>query len=72
MDNDKVRVSTINPGVVDTEIFEAGSFGRGGAYHDRPNMKSQDIADAVLYILSTPYNVNVTELTIKPVGERFQ
>ena len=30
-----------------------------------------DVSKAVMYLLSTPYNVNVTELTIRPVGEKF-
>jgi NADP+-dependent farnesol dehydrogenase len=74
MENDKIRVGSINPGVVETEIFEQGSFstGKGGVYENRPQMRSEDIADAALYMLSTPYGVNVTELTLKPVGERFQ
>lgn len=60
--------------MVNTNIFESGNFSRadGGIYHDRPEMTGADIAEAVLYVLSTPYSVNVTELKIKPVGERFE
>ena len=36
-------------------------------YNDIPHLQAVDISQAVLYLLSTPYNVNVTELTIRPV-----
>lgn len=36
-----------------------------------PHLNAKDIADAVIYVLGTPPHVQVHELTIKPVGERF-
>lgn len=33
-----------------------------------PSLEPDDIADTVVYLLSTPYSVNVTELTIRPTG----
>jgi len=38
---------------------------------EMPALKPKDIADGVLYVLSTPAHVQVHELTIKPVGEAF-
>ncbi|XP_063929983.1 uncharacterized protein LOC135142235 isoform X3 [Zophobas morio] len=35
----------------------------------RPILQAEDIADGVVYVLSTPEHVQVLELTIKPVGE---
>ena len=34
-------------------------------------LRAEDISHAVMYLLSTPYNMNVTEMTVKPVGEQF-
>ncbi|KAL9700627.1 hypothetical protein quinque_004068 [Culex quinquefasciatus] len=63
----KIKVTSISPGAVDTEIItdemkELGKF---------PMLESQDIADAVMYAVGTPPRVQVHELTIKPVGESF-
>jgi len=38
---------------------------------DLPSLKAEDIADGIVYALSTPPHVQVHELTIKPVGEPF-
>lgn len=40
-------------------------------YKNRPYLDPKEIAESILYLLSTPFNVNITELSIKPVGERF-
>ena len=40
-------------------------------FEARPILKSEDIADGVVYVLSTPEHVQVHELTIKPVGEPY-
>jgi NADP-dependent 3-hydroxy acid dehydrogenase YdfG len=69
--NDKIRVSNLSPGIVKTEIGHAA--GRENAdehYKTRAHLEAKDISEGVLYLLSTPYNVNVTQITIKPVGEK--
>ncbi|KAL1404807.1 hypothetical protein pipiens_001027 [Culex pipiens pipiens] len=62
----KVKVTSISPGVVKTEIIDAMDN-----HKDFPMLEPKDIADAVLYVLGTPAHVQVHELTIKPVGEDF-
>ncbi|XP_053682935.1 farnesol dehydrogenase-like [Sabethes cyaneus] len=62
----KVKVTSISPGVVKTEIV-AGL----DDHRDFPKLECEDIAAAVLYVLGTPPHVQVHELTIKPVGEQF-
>lgn len=68
----KIRVTSISPGEVATEMIEASGFqGSVEAYFASvPLLMPEDIADGVIYVLSTPPRVNVTELTIRPTGER--
>lgn len=33
-------------------------------------LKSEDIADAIMHLLSTPTSVNITELTILPTNAK--
>lgn len=64
----------ISPGGVDTEI--------SGDIRNRPDikayleanpvpiLKSADVSQTVLFMLMTPYEVNITEMIIKPTGEK--
>ncbi|KAG5668472.1 hypothetical protein PVAND_016411 [Polypedilum vanderplanki] len=62
---DKIKVTNLSPGAVKTEIASEDYF------NSIPHLTPNDIAESVIYLLSTPWNVNVTQLTIKPVGEKF-
>lgn len=71
---DKIRVTNLSPGVTKTDIAVAGGFmtdQSNSTLDDSPRLKPEDVAHAVVYILDTHYNVNITELTIKPVSERL-
>lgn len=61
---------SISPGATETEIFDAESLVKLKEI-GFPFLKSEDISDAVHYVLSTPAHVQVHELTIKPVGEKI-
>lgn len=68
---DKIRVTSISPGEVKTEIIEAAGY-KGSTdeyYSSIPILLPEDVADSVLYVLSTPPRVNITELMIRPTGE---
>ncbi|HDC8005178.1 TPA: SDR family oxidoreductase [Staphylococcus aureus] len=56
-----VKVTSISPGMVDTAIT--------ATYNptDRKKLEPQDIAEAVLYVLTQPKHVNVNEITVRPV-----
>ncbi|XP_058059886.1 farnesol dehydrogenase-like [Anopheles bellator] len=60
----KIKVTSISPGGVKTEII-------GGAElpPNMPLLESEDISQAVLYTLGTPPHVQVHEIIIKPIGE---
>ncbi|CAO1439593.1 unnamed protein product [Diamesa tonsa] len=72
MDNDKIRVSNVSPGFVETNMIAHLT-----AYPELkkkfnifPFLKCSDISQGIFFLLSTPYSVNVTELTIRSVGEK--
>ncbi|EDW06124.2 uncharacterized protein Dmoj_GI16085 [Drosophila mojavensis] len=65
----RVRVSTISPGIVDTDILPEQI--QGVIKPHMPMLRSEDVADAVLWTISTPANVQVQNITIKPQGEKF-
>jgi len=55
-----IKVTLIEPGMVDTEFFE-----------DRPQdaLEADDIARAILFALSQPGHVDVNELVVRPVTQ---
>jgi NADP-dependent 3-hydroxy acid dehydrogenase YdfG len=56
-----VRVTLIEPGMVDTPFFEQGA-GDGA-------LKAEDIASAVMYAVSQPPHVDVNEILVRPVAQ---
>ncbi|XP_050353227.1 farnesol dehydrogenase-like [Nymphalis io] len=61
--NSQIKVASVSPGLVKTEMVTEFK-------NDMPILEPEAVADAILYILSTPPNVNITELTIEPILER--
>ncbi|KAL7744779.1 hypothetical protein ACLKA6_007077 [Drosophila palustris] len=64
----KTKITSISPGAVDTEILDKSNFDKIDEF---PLLHAEDVADAVSYCILTPPNVQIHELTIKPVGEQF-
>uniref|UniRef100_A0A1I8MBG2 Short chain dehydrogenase n=1 Tax=Musca domestica TaxID=7370 RepID=A0A1I8MBG2_MUSDO len=61
----KIKISSISPGFVDTDIvFDDLRQALGQCM-----LKSEDVSNAVMFILSTPPHVQIHDLIIKPVGE---
>ncbi|EFA04837.1 farnesol dehydrogenase [Tribolium castaneum] len=67
----KIRVTSVSPGPVDTEFGVAlhDSEDWKKLYNSMPKLQSEDVADAVVYVLSTPPHVQVQEMMIRPLGE---
>lgn len=68
------RLQSVSPGAVDTEFVDTAGLDRSKPeiktlLEKIPWLKAEDIADAVLYTLSTPPHVQIHELTVKPVNE---
>jgi NADP-dependent 3-hydroxy acid dehydrogenase YdfG len=56
-----VRVTLIEPGMVDTPFFESGA-GEGA-------LTAEDIAAAVMYAVAQPPHVDVNEVLVRPVAQ---
>ncbi|XP_050524001.1 farnesol dehydrogenase-like [Daktulosphaira vitifoliae] len=64
----KTRVTSISPSYTKSEIFEKS--GRKVSA-DEPMLESQDIANIVVWILSTAPSVQITEVIVRPTGSQF-
>ncbi|XP_055913019.1 farnesol dehydrogenase-like [Eupeodes corollae] len=62
----KIKVTSISPGLVKTEIIPDELFDAVGCY-----LKPEDISQAVMFAISTPPHVQIHEMIVKPVGESF-
>lgn len=69
----KIRMTTISPGNVQTKSIrdEGLDLLYQARWNNPPFIEEQDIADAIVYILSTHPRVQITQMTIKPLGERI-
>ncbi|XP_065167355.1 farnesol dehydrogenase-like [Atheta coriaria] len=65
-----IKVTSISPGTVKTEIIDIDSMDEEmkKMFGNMPMLESQDIADGVLYILGVPHRVQINELTIRPMN----
>ena len=68
-----IRVTSIEPGTVDTDlrddITDEELLADKDYSEDEPKLKAEHIANAVVYALSQPKEVNVNEILIKPTGK---
>ncbi|GAB0092770.1 farnesol dehydrogenase-like [Sergentomyia squamirostris] len=63
-----VKVTSVSPGAVKTELLSEEAFKQMG---DLPFLEAEDVSQSVLHVLGTPPHVQIHELTIKPFGEFF-
>lgn len=70
--NTKIRVSNLSPGVVETEMAVAAGIVPDASiiYQYLPHLSSENVSESVMFLLQVPHNVNITQLTIQPVGEK--
>ncbi|MEU3304243.1 SDR family oxidoreductase [Streptomyces sp. NPDC006678] len=69
-----VRVATIEPGMVDTELPDHvtdpdASKLMADLIHDIDCLQSADIAETVAFMAAVPRHVNLTEITIMPTAQ---
>lgn len=69
-----VRVSSVDPGFVETEFsivrFDGDAERAAKVYEGFQPLTAADVADAVAYILSRPEHVNVFEMVLLPRAQR--
>lgn len=65
----KIRVSNVSPGLVRTEIFEAGGMDLTPFADKLFYLEPEDISDAVMYLLGTDPRVQVEDIVIRPSVE---
>jgi NADP-dependent 3-hydroxy acid dehydrogenase YdfG len=70
-----VRVTEVCPGRVDTEIFDVAIDDPAVAAKVKDTgieeLRPEDIADAILYVLDTPWRVNISTLEIVPNEQTY-
>lgn len=68
-----IKVSSISPGMVDTEFsivrFKGDKEKAGNVYKGLTPLDAGDIADAVLFMVTRPKHVNIDELIIMPTDQ---
>ena len=69
-----VRVTTIEPGAVETEFAEVAGYGPGTieAIKQLDPLQAREIARVVIQVLEQPPNVDIAELTVTPTKQAGQ
>jgi 3-hydroxy acid dehydrogenase/malonic semialdehyde reductase len=71
--NTPLRVSTVDPGMVDTEFsivrFHGDTERAGNVYNGLTPLSGDDIAEAVIFCVSRPQHVNINQLRIMPSAQ---
>ncbi|MBS2537101.1 SDR family oxidoreductase [Catenulispora sp. NF23] len=62
---DRVGVTLIAPGVVDTPFWDE----RGGTPQAAPALTPEQIANAILFAVNQPEGVDVNQLVVRPTGQ---
>jgi NADP-dependent 3-hydroxy acid dehydrogenase YdfG len=69
----KIKVTSINPGLVETEFsvvrFKGDERRAASVYKGIDPLTAEDIADIILYTLSVPPHVVLADITVLPVAQ---
>ena len=70
-----LRVSQISPGMVETEFDVVQNFGdsskANARYRSLQCLQPEDVADAVVWAIQAPDNVDVHDVLMRPVGQKL-
>lgn len=66
----KIRVSNVSPGAVNTEVLDAAGFKLEEHFAGSEAwLESEDVSNVVLYLLGTDPRIQVEDVIIRPTGE---
>jgi NADP-dependent 3-hydroxy acid dehydrogenase YdfG len=70
-----IKVSSVSPGAVDTEFsvvrFNGDTERAKQVYNGFTPLNAQDVAEAILFILTRPKHVNIDDILIMPTDQAF-
>ncbi|KAG5678339.1 hypothetical protein PVAND_008024 [Polypedilum vanderplanki] len=72
--NKKIRIGNISPGLVESNFAASSKYFdelEQHSFSDVPLLKPIEIAKCIMFILSTPYEVNINDIIIRSTGEQF-
>ncbi|KAJ8971427.1 hypothetical protein NQ317_018162 [Molorchus minor] len=68
----RIKITSVSPGATETEFVNNVNPSDDQIVKAFESiLKAEDVADAIVYALSTPPHVQVQELTLKPINEPF-
>jgi 3-hydroxy acid dehydrogenase/malonic semialdehyde reductase len=69
-----IRVSSVDPGFVETEFslvrFHGDAARAKNVYEGFQPLSPEDVADAIAYVVNLPEHVNVLDLVVMPTAQR--
>ncbi|KAK5641809.1 hypothetical protein RI129_010356 [Pyrocoelia pectoralis] len=66
----RIKVTSVSPGIVDSDIFKVSKMDDFMETLGKlPKLRPEDIADIVLYVLSTPPHVQIHDILVRPQGQ---
>lgn len=71
--NVKIRVCNLSPGLVATDAFVSGGFTEDSEefLSHFPHLQPEDVSETLLLLLQSPPHVNITQITVKAIGEKM-
>jgi NADP-dependent 3-hydroxy acid dehydrogenase YdfG len=70
-----IRVSSVDPGLTETEFSEVRFHGDAGraktVYENTQPLTGDDVADAIVYVSNTPEHVDILNLVMMPTAQRY-
>jgi 3-hydroxy acid dehydrogenase / malonic semialdehyde reductase len=70
----KIRVSSVDPGMAETEFSDVRFDGDGGrakdVYKGVKPLSADDVADVILYVANVPEHVDILDVVLMPTAQR--